>query len=403
MKLNNKNIILGVSGSIAAYKAPDIVHRLQDLGAKVRVILTQSGAKFITELSLQVASKNKVWHNLWDKEAELCMGHIELAKWADAILIAPASANTIADIALGKAHDLLNSVILASDCPILIAPAMNQLMYASDSVQTNLQTLSRRQIIIIAPKHGKQACGDVGKGRLAEPVSIAQKVGDIFQNTNLGGKKVLITLGATIEAIDPVRYLSNHSSGKMGSAIADACIEAGAQVTLVHSNITVELNQKAVAISAISAEKMYTAVMDNITQQDIFIACAAVSDYYIKNIAKNKIKKSAKPLTLELTPTKDILQAVCQLPQKPLCIGFAAETQNLLENARNKLKNKSCDAIILNDISKPNSGFKSDENTLIFLTPTNHIKIAKNSKQKLGRKIVEILSKNFYNIYKKPC
>ena len=393
--LTNKNIVLGVSGSIAAYKAPDIVRRLQDLGAEVRVILTQGGAQFITELSLQATSKNKVHDNLWDKEAELSMGHIELAKWADALLIAPASANTISNIAAGKACDLLSSVILASDCPILIAPAMNQQMYASISVQANLATLVQRDIQIINPEHGVQACGDIGEGRLPEPDKIAKQVGLMFQSTKLSGKKVLITLGATIEAIDPVRYLSNHSSGKMGSALAEACIEAGAQVTLVAGNVSVELNQKAEIISATTAEKMYQSVMKNINGQDIFIACAAVSDYSIKNPENQKIKKSNQTLTIELTPTKDILKEVCKLDKKPICIGFAAETQSLLENAQNKLNNKGCDAIILNDVSNADLGFKSDENAVVFIDQKSNVKLAKNSKQKLGRKIIEIISEKF--------
>lgn len=392
--LTNKNILLGVSGSIAAYKAPDIVRRLQDLGAQVRVVVTQAGLRFVTELSLQVTSKHKVHHNLWDKEAELSMGHIELAKWADVILIAPASANTLANLALGKANDLLSSIVLASDCPMLVAPAMNQQMYAAECVQANLSKLIKRQVAVIQPDNGEQACGDIGEGRLAESLEIAQQVGAIFQNTALTGKKVLITLGATVEAIDPVRYISNHSSGKMGSALADACIEAGAKVTLVHGNISVHLNQKATAISALSAGEMYQTVMDNIAECDIFIACAAVSDYYIKNIEKNKIKKSDKALTLALAPTKDILKAVCQLSQKPLCIGFAAETENLTKNAKNKLKNKGCDAIILNDVSNLDFGFKSDENEVLFLTEKKSIKIEKNSKKKIARKIVEILSLN---------
>ena len=393
--LTNKNIVLGVSGSIAAYKAPDIVRRLQDLGAEVRVILTQGGAQFITELSLQATSKNKVHDNLWDKEAELSMGHIELAKWADALLIAPASANTISNIAAGKACDLLSSVILASDCPILIAPAMNQQMYASISVQANLATLVQRDIQIINPEHGVQACGDIGEGRLPEPDKIAKQVGLMFQSTKLSGKKVLITLGATIEAIDPVRYLSNHSSGKMGSALAEACIEAGAQVTLVAGNVSVELNQKAEIISATTAEKMHQSVMKNINGQDIFIACAAVSDYSIKNPENQKIKKSNQTLTIELTPTKDILKEVCKLDKKPICIGFAAETQSLLENAQNKLNNKGCDAIILNDVSNADLGFKSDENAVVFIDQKSNVKLAKNSKQKLGRKIIEIISEKF--------
>ncbi|CAC9560176.1 Phosphopantothenoylcysteine decarboxylase (EC 4.1.1.36) / Phosphopantothenoylcysteine synthetase (EC 6.3.2.5) [uncultured Gammaproteobacteria bacterium] len=395
MTLTNKNIILGISGSIAAYKAPDIVRRLQDLGAEVRVVLTQNGAQFVTELSLQVTSKNKVYRNLWDKEMALSMGHIELAKWADAILIAPASANTIANLTSGKASDLLGNIILASNCPVLIAPAMNQQMYAADSVQTNLKTLLKRQITIIQPENGKQACGDIGEGRLADSTDIAQQVGALFQSTKLSGKKVLITLGATIEAIDPIRYLSNHSSGKMGSALADACIAAGAKVTLVYGNISVSLNPKANAISATSAETMHQAVMANIAAQDFFIACAAVSDYRVKNIEKNKIKKSNQNLILELIPTADILKDVCQLTQKPICIGFAAETQNLTENAKNKLKNKGCDAIILNDVSNADFGFKSDENEVIFLTLKSSLKIEKNSKQKIAQKIVEILGKKF--------
>ncbi len=395
MTLTNKNIVLGISGSIAAYKAPDIVRRLQDLGAEVRVVLTQNGAQFVTELSLQVTSKNKVYRNLWDKEMALSMGHIELAKWADAILIAPASANTIANLTSGKASDLLGNIILASNCPVLIAPAMNQQMYAADSVQANLKTLLKRQITIIQPENGKQACGDIGEGRLADSTDIAQQVGALFQSTKLSGKKVLITLGATIEAIDPIRYLSNHSSGKMGSALADACIAAGAKVTLVYGNISVSLNPKANAISATSAETMHQAVMANIAAQDFFIACAAVSDYRVKNIEKNKIKKSNQNLILELIPTADILKDVCQLTQKPICIGFAAETQNLTENAKNKLKNKGCDAIILNDVSNADFGFKSDENEVIFLTLKSSLKIEKNSKQKIAQKIVEILGKKF--------
>lgn len=395
MTLTNKNIILGVSGSIAAYKAPDIVRRLQDLGAEVRVVLTQNGAQFVTELSLQVTSKNKVHHNLWDPEMALSMGHIELAKWADVVLIAPASANTIANLTSGKASDLLGNIILASNCPLLIAPAMNQQMYAADSVQENLKTLLERQITIIQPDNGKQACGDIGAGRLADTTDIAQQVGALFQHTKLSGKKILITLGATIEAIDPVRYLSNHSSGKMGSALADACIEAGAKVTLVYGNISVPLNQKATAISATSAEEMHQAVMANIATQDFFIACAAVSDYRVKNVEKNKIKKSNQALILELIPTADILKDVCQLTHKPICIGFAAETQNLMENAENKLKNKGCDAIILNDVSGTDFGFKSEENEVVFLTSKSSLKIEKNSKQKIARKIVETLSENF--------
>ncbi|EEZ80656.1 MAG: phosphopantothenoylcysteine synthetase/decarboxylase [uncultured Candidatus Thioglobus sp.] len=393
--LTNKRIVLGVSGSIAAYKAPDVVRRLQDLGAEVRAILTQGGAKFITELSLQATSKNKVHNNLWDNEAELSMGHIELAKWADAILIAPASANTIANLSAGKACDLLTNVVLATDAPVLIAPAMNQQMYASSAVKDNLSVLLARNIKLISPEFGEQACGDVGEGRLTEPSKIAKQVSEVFSSTKLTGKKILITLGATIEPIDPVRYLSNHSSGKMGMALARASIEAGAKVTLIYGNVSIPLSEESTNILVGSGEEMHQAVMENIKDQDVFIACAAVSDYRVKNIEKNKIKKENTELTLELIPNKDILVDVCKLKQKPICIGFAAETQNLIENAQNKLKNKGCDAIILNDVSKRDFGFKNDENEVVFLTKKYSQKIEKNSKQIIGRKIIEIIVEKF--------
>ncbi|HIE78008.1 MAG TPA: bifunctional phosphopantothenoylcysteine decarboxylase/phosphopantothenate--cysteine ligase CoaBC [Candidatus Thioglobus sp.] len=389
--LTSKRIVLAVSGSIAAYKAPDIVRRLQDLGAEVRVILTTGGSKFITEMSLQAISKNKVHDNLWDKDAELSMGHIELAKWADAILIAPASANTIANIASGKANDLLTSVILASDCPIILAPAMNQKMYSSIALKDNLSVLHNRNMNVISPDYGDQACGDVGEGRLPEPVNIATKVSELFKNTRLTGKKVLITIGATIEEIDPVRFLSNRSSGKMGMALANTCIEYGADVTIVYGNISTQLNDRCNNISVTSAEQMYKAVMKNIDHQDVFISCAAVCDYKIKDVSKDKIKRSGSNMFLELVPNKDILFDVCKLNSKPVTIGFSAETQNLTKNAKNKLINKGCDAIILNDVSRADIGFNSDDNEVVFLTSNQSIKIEKNSKQKVGKKIIEIL------------
>ncbi len=393
--LTNKHILLGVSGSIAAYKAPDIVRRLQDLGAQVQVILTEGGAKFITELSLQSISQNKVHRNLWDKQAELAMGHIQLAKWADAILVAPASANTLANIAAGKACDLLTSVILASDAPLIIAPAMNQQMFKSSAVQDNLSTLKTRNVTIIKPDEGLQACGDTGLGRLPEALDIAVMVSRQFNTTALTGKHVLITLGATIEAIDPVRYISNHSSGKMGMALVNACIESGASVTCIYGNITTALNDKANNVQALSAKQMHSAVMHHITRQDIFIACAAVSDFSPNNIAKDKIKKNGENLTLVLTPNPDILQDVCQLPNKPLTIGFAAETKNTLENAELKLKNKGCEVIILNDVSSADFGFNMDENEVTFLSQNYQQKIAKTSKQKIAKKILEIFIKKF--------
>ncbi|CAC9548417.1 Phosphopantothenoylcysteine decarboxylase (EC 4.1.1.36) / Phosphopantothenoylcysteine synthetase (EC 6.3.2.5) [uncultured Gammaproteobacteria bacterium] len=393
--LTNKRIILGVSGSISAYKSPDIVRRLQDLGAEVRVILTAGGAKFITELSLQAISKNKVHNNLWDKDAELSMGHIELAKWADLILIAPASANTIANIANGKACDLLTSVILASTAKLMIAPAMNQQMYQANALQTNLDILISRQVSIIQPESGVQACGDTGLGRLPESSDIANQVAKQFETTQLSGKNVLVTVGATIEPIDPVRYISNHSSGKMGMALVDRCIEMGAKVTCIYANISIPLNDKALNIQTLSADQMHESVMSHINQQQIFIAVAAVSDYRVKNLSNQKIKKSSDNLILELIPNKDILADVCKLNKKPLCIGFAAETQNILENAQIKLKNKASDVIILNDVSSDEIGFNSDKNQVIFISQNQQQNIAKNSKIKIADNILKIFIKEF--------
>jgi len=392
----NKRIILGVSGSIAAYKSPDIVRRLQDLGAEVRVILTSGGREFVSERSLQTVSKNKVHENLWDSEAELSMGHIELAKWADVVIIAPASANTIAKLCHGKADDLLSTVILATSASVMVAPSMNQQMYASLAMKDNLQLLQKRGVRIINPGFGEQACGDVGEGRLAEPSEIALQASELFQNNALAGKKVLITVGGTVEAIDPVRFLSNHSSGKMGMALAYASIQASAETTLIIGSISVDVENRAKTIFVTSANEMHEAVMANIHDQDLFISCAAVADYRPTKVSPNKIKKTSNQKTIELVANKDILSDVCQLKNKPICIGFAAETENYINNANQKLKNKNCDAIILNDVSNREIGLKSDDNEVYFITRDGSDKISKNSKQIVAEKIVKKITEEFF-------
>ena len=395
--LTNKRIVLGVSGSIAAYKAPDIVRRLQDLGADVRVIVTDGGREFVSERSLQTISKNKVHNNLWDKEAELSMGHIEIAKWADVVIIAPASANTIAKLCHGRADDLLSTVILATEAKIMIAPAMNQQMFAASAMKDNLGLLKARGIDIINPGFGDQACGDVGEGRLAEPIDIASQAAELFTSSLLSGKKVLITLGGTREAIDPVRFISNHSSGKMGMALAHACIQAGAKTTLIVGSISIELEKRAEIIQVISAEEMYQAVMKQIDNQDLFISCAAVADFRPKKVSKNKIKKDNQSMSIELIENRDILASVCQLKKKPICIGFAAETENHIINANNKLLKKQCDAIILNDISQTEIGLNADENEVHLITKNRTKKIEKNTKQIIAEKIIDELVNNFFN------
>ena len=393
--LTNKRVLLGVSGSIAAYKSPDIVRRLQDLGAEVRVIVTDGGKEFVSERSLQTISKNKVHSNLWDKEAELSMGHIELAKWSDIIIIAPASANTIAKLCHGRADDLLSTVILATDAKVMLAPSMNQQMFASKAMKDNLKILLKRGIVIIEPGFGEQACGDVGEGRLAEPLEIAKQAADLFTSNTLSGKKVLITLGGTIEAIDPVRYISNHSSGKMGMALAHECIQAGAKTTLIVGSIYIDIEKRAEVIHIVSAKEMYEAVMKKIEFQDLFISCAAVADFRPKNVSTNKIKKNNNLMTIELTENIDILASVCRLNKKPICIGFAAETENFISNAKAKLKSKMCEAIILNDISQSGIGLNSNENEVHFITKENCEKIEKNSKQIIAEKIIEKIT-NYY-------
>ena len=394
--LTNKRVLLGVSGSIAAYKSPDIVRRLQDLGAEVRVVITNGGREFVSKRSLQTISKNKVHDNLWDKDAELAMGHIELAKWADIVIIAPASANTIAKLCHGEADDLLSTVMLATSATLMIAPSMNQQMYSSLAMKENLQLLKSRNVIIIEPGFGEQACGDVGEGRLAEPIDIAQQAAELFLSNSLSGKRVLITIGGTIEAIDPVRFISNHSSGKMGMSLAHACIQAGAKTTLVVGSISIDVERRAETIYVTSASEMYDAVMNNITSQDLFISCAAVADYRPSKVSPNKIKKTSNIKSIQLIENKDILASVCKLKDKPICIGFAAETENLIANAKQKLKNKKCDAIILNDISNSEIGLKSDENEVHFISEKNSEKIDKNSKQIIAEIIINKIAKYFF-------
>ena len=394
--LTNKRIVLGVSGSIAAYKSPDIVRRLQDLGAEVRVIVTNGGREFVSERSLQTISKNKVHDNLWDKEAELAMGHIELAKWADVIIIAPASANTIAKLCHGRADDLLSTVILATDAKVMIAPAMNQQMFASSAMKDNLLLLRTRGMLIIEPGFGEQACGDIGEGRLAESSEIAKQAANLFTSSVLSGKNILITLGGTKESIDPVRFISNHSSGKMGMALAHACIQAGAKTTLIVGSISVDIEKRAEIIYVVSADDMYKAVMKKIKSQDLFISCAAVADFKPKTTNKHKIKKNENLMAIELTENKDILASVCQLEEKPICIGFAAETENHIENAKIKLEKKMCDAIVLNDVSKVGIGLNSNDNEVHLITKNKIEKIEKNNKQIIAEKIIDKLANNFF-------
>lgn len=364
--LSGRRVLLGVSGGIAAYKSPDLVRRLRDVGATVRVVMTQGAHAFITPLSLQAVSGHPVHDDLLDPAAEAAMGHIELAKWAEVILVAPASANTLARLAHGFADDLLSTLCLATTAPIMVAPAMNQQMWAATAVQDNLRRLAALGIHIIEPASGSQACGDVGAGRMPEPVELRDAVVALLAPTEalLIGLNVLITAGPTREAIDPVRYLSNHSSGKMGYALAAQAQRLGANVTLVSGPTQLSAPSDVNLIQVESAQDMLEAVEAHAGDADLFIACAAVADYRLAAVAPNKIKKDAETMQLELVKNPDILATIANRDNPPMCIGFAAETQNVAHYAADKLKRKKLALIAANDVSDNSIGFNSDENAM---------------------------------------
>ena len=394
--LINKNILLGVTGGIAAYKSAEIVRGLKKAGSSVRVVMTQSAKEFITPLTLQALSGNPVSTDLLDVEAEAAMGHIELARWADAILIAPATANTLAKLSSGRADDLLSSITLAFDGPIGLAPAMNQAMWKDERTQSNIQNLEHKNFSLYGPGSGEQACGDVGLGRMLEPPEIIELFASLFEAGTMSNKSILITAGPTQEPIDPVRYLTNRSSGKMGYALAEAAVEAGAQVTLVSGPVNIESPARCNIVSVKTAEEMHEAVMHHIKKKDIYIGTAAVADYSPTKVEGSKIKKdrSNLPLVLEMKENKDILKEVSELEDKPYMVGFAAETDDLLENARKKLETKKLDLIIANDVSDKSIGFDSNENEVTLITSSEELLLDRDSKKKIAKKILEFISSN---------
>lgn len=394
--LINKNILIGVTGGIAAYKSAEIVRGLKKAGSSVRVVMTQSAKEFITPLTLQALSGNPVSTDLLDAEAEAAMGHIELARWADAILIAPATANTLAKLSSGRADDLLSSITLAFEGPIGLAPAMNQAMWKDERTQSNIQNLEHKNFSLYGPGSGEQACGDVGLGRMLEPPEIIELFASLFEAGTMSNKSILITAGPTQEPIDPVRYLTNRSSGKMGYALAEAAVEAGAQVTLVSGPVNIEPPARCNLVSVKTAEEMLEAVMHHIKKKDIYIGTAAVADYSPTKVEGSKIKKdrSNSPLILEMKENKDILKEVSELEDKPYMVGFAAETDDLLENARKKLETKKLDLIIANDVSDKSIGFDSNENEVTLITSSEELLLDRDSKKKIAKKILEFISSN---------
>ena len=389
--LYNKRILLGISGSIAAYKSAEITRYLREQGADVRVVMTHSSIAFITPLTLQALSGNPVYIEWMDADSEAAMGHIELARWADLLLIAPASADLIARLAGGRADDLLTAVSLASKSPLAIAPAMNQAMWDNHATQHNIKVLQQRDVIIMGPEQGLQACGDIGPGRLLEPAEIVTTCASLFSNKLLTGKHVLITAGPTREAIDPVRYISNRSSGKMGFAMARAAYEAGAKVTLIAGPVHLPTPDGITRIDIETASQMHEAVHQYVTRCDIFIASAAVADYKPGLQAVNKIKKKAGEMQLKLVRTNDILSSVTALPHPPYTIGFAAETENVMEYARNKMDRKKLDIIIANAVG-PDKGFDQDDNEVDVIWPQGHIHLEQNSKSTLAQNLIKIIA-----------
>lgn len=385
MSLHNKFIIVGVTGGIAAYKAAYLVRALKKQGADVQVIMTEAAKSFITELTMQALSGHPVLSETLKPQSNSGIEHIEMATKADAIIIAPATANTLARIRAGMANDLLTAIVLAATCPIYVAPAMNENMWKNPITQDNLKALQNYGFKVISPETGFQACGATGPGRMAEPEHIVDYLVRQLNYRPLAGKKVVITAGPTKEAIDPVRFISNHSSGKMGYAIADAASNLGAEVVLISGPVSIPAPTSVKLVNVISAEDMLSATESHIPHCDIFISCAAVADFRCKNISEQKIKKTGDTdsMTIELVKNPDILSTVGHLSNRPgLVVGFAAETQNVEENALKKLKSKNADMIIANNVSDKSVGFNSDNNSItIYSTtrePANYINTPKN-------------------------
>jgi phosphopantothenoylcysteine decarboxylase/phosphopantothenate--cysteine ligase len=388
-----KRILLGVSGGIAAYKSPDLVRRLIERGAEVQVVMTTSAQKFVSAMSFQAVSGRPARSDLWDSAAEAAMGHIELARWAEMVLVAPASADFLARLAAGRADDLLATLCLATEAPIVVAPSMNRIMWANPATQANIQILQARGVRVLGPDSGSQACGEVGPGRMWEPVKLAEAVLAPPPNVGLlAGMNVLITAGPTRERLDPVRYLTNRSSGKMGFAMAAAAREAGAHVTLVAGPVNLATPQGVTRLDVESAREMHAAVHRHVAKADVFIAAAAVADYQPTVISKHKIKKQGNAVQLDLEPTKDIIVSVAELSRRPFVVGFAAETSDVEAHALGKLKRKKLDMIAANQVGD-GLAFDCEDNALTVLWPGGKAEIPKGPKLAVARELVALIAK----------
>jgi len=393
--MQGKRILLGVTGGIAAYKSPDLVRRLRERGAEVQVVMTAGAREFITPTTFQAVSGRTVRSELWDAAAEAAMGHIELARWADAVLIAPASADFLARLATGQADDLLATLCLATRAPIAIAPAMNHLMWSNAATRANTATLIQRGVQLFGPAEGDQACGESGEGRMLEPLDLAERLQRLLvpDGGALAGRRVLITAGPTRERIDPVRFVSNRSSGKMGFAVAQAAREAGATVVLVAGPVTLATPAQIQRVDVESAADMLNAVLRELPGTDIFISTAAVADYRPSHAADRKIKKTAETLELAMERTTDVLATVAARAERPFVVGFAAETEAVEHNARTKLMRKNLDMIAANEVGH-DKAFDCEDNQLIVLSRGNRYELPRADKLTLARGLIALIAQD---------
>ena len=394
------NIVLGITGGIAAYKAPDLVRRLKERGGDVQIVMTASAGEFVTETSLQAVSGRPVRANLWDKEAERAMSHIELARWADVVLIAPATAEVMARVVSGGAPDLLTTICLATEAPLALAPAMNHVMWNNPATQANRRVLEERGVHILGPAVGSQACGETGAGRMLETDAIAAAVFDLVAGKGeglLAGRTVVVTAGPTREPIDPVRYISNRSSGKMGYAMARAARAQGAEVILVSGPVNLAEPHGVEVVNVNTADEMYDATHTHIGDADIFIAAAAVADYRPASVPTQKIKKTSESMHIDLVRCPDILASVAALDAGPFTIGFAAETEKVDEYAKSKLEKKKLDMIIANRVGS-DCGFDRDDNTVAVFWADGEQRFAEAPKAQLAGELIELVAKRYYAV-----
>lgn len=393
--MQGKRIILGVTGGIAAYKSPDLLRRLVERGAEVQVVMSAGAAEFVTATTFQAVSGRPVRDSLWDAAAEAAMGHIELARWADLVLVAPATADFLARLAHGRADDLLSTLCLATEAPIVVAPAMNRVMWAHPATQANVSTLRDRGVRVVGPDAGSQACGEVGAGRMVEPLDLAVAAGGLLGAAGpLAGKRVIVTAGPTRERIDPVRFISNRSSGKMGFAVAQAARDAGASVLLIAGPVALPTPGGVRRINVESASDMLDAAQKEIGGTDIYISTAAIADYRPANPAGQKIKKHSSSLDLALERTTDVLATIASRADRPFVVGFAAETERVEEHALTKLAKKNLDVIAANEVGD-DKVFDKDDNALIVLWRGGRRELGPASKAALAAEFIEVVAERY--------